>query len=86
MQQSANPFDAITERLDDLDKKISRLPQIQSAPPAEIIDTTELCKRLALSEPTVIKWRRKKKIPSFKIGSCIRYNWPEVIQFLNKQK
>jgi hypothetical protein len=52
----------------------------------EIINTEELCKRLDLSEPTLISWRKKKIIPFIRVGSSmIRYNWPKVIEALEKK-
>jgi hypothetical protein len=77
-----NPFDVIMEKLNEMDNKISSMPAAIAATPPEIINTEELCKRLDISEPTAIKWRRKKKIPSFTIGSAVRYNWPAVVEFL----
>ncbi len=50
----------------------------------EIIDRDELCKRLAITEPTAIRWEKKGKIPTLRIGSCVRYNWQLVIQSLSK--
>ena len=56
----------------------------------EIIDRDELCKRLALSETTVIRYEKKGKIPRLSIGNSIRYNWPAVVESLesitNKKK
>jgi len=54
------------------------------APQLEIIDRDELCKRLAITEPTAIRWEKKGKIPTLRIGSCVRYNWQMVIQSLSK--
>ena len=48
----------------------------------EIIDRDELCKRLALSEPTIIRYEKKGKIPRLSIGNSIRYNWPAVVEAL----
>ena len=50
------------------------------------IDTKELCKRLAITEPTVIRWRKKGKIPYLTIGSSIRYDWNAVLTALQAQK
>ena len=50
------------------------------------IDTKELCKRLAITEPTVIRWRKKGKIPYLTIGSSIRYDWNAVLTALQVQK
>jgi len=51
----------------------------------EIIDRNELCKRLAITEPTCIRWKKKGKIPCFRIGSSVRYNWQNVIDILEKK-
>ena len=76
------PLDHLLEQLTE--KLISKMPTVTRAPLPEIIDTAELCKRLAISEPTVIKLR-KKKFPHFKLGVLIRYNWPTVVEFLQKK-
>ena len=78
-----NPFDLINEKLDRLESKFatpstSKLPAI----PIEIIGRGELCKRLDITEPTAIRWERKGKIPCFRIGSNVRYNWQNVINQL----
>lgn len=49
----------------------------------EIIDTAELCKRLNISEPTVIRWRKKGKIPYLSIGAAIRYDYIKVIEAID---
>ena len=54
-------------------------------PQKEIIDREELCKRLAITAPSVIRWEKKGKIPRLMIGSSIRYNWPAVIEALESQ-
>ncbi len=51
----------------------------------EIIDRDELCKRLSITEPTAIRWEKKGRIPSLRIGSNVRYNWPAVIESLEKR-
>lgn len=53
---------------------------------SEIIGRNELCKRLAITEPTAIRWEKKSLIPCFRIGSSIRYNWPKVIEALENKK
>ncbi|PVD50808.1 hypothetical protein DC498_17705 [Terrimonas sp.] len=51
----------------------------------EIIDRAELCKRLNLVEPTIIKWEKKGKIPSLRVGSAVRYSWFKVLNALEKK-
>jgi hypothetical protein len=59
--------------------------QIKSTSLCEIIDRSELCKRLAITEPTAIRWEKKGKIPCFRIGSSVRYNWQTVMDSLTKK-
>ena len=48
----------------------------------DIINRVELCKRLNITEPTAIRFEKKGKIPCFRIGSSVRYNWQKVIEKL----
>lgn len=81
-----NPFDVILERINGLETLILNNSQTSTKqdPQTEIIDRAELEKRLGLTEPTIIAWERKGKIPSFRIGGSVRYNWPRVIEALEK--
>ena len=84
-----NPFDVIIEKIEGLESKIlstSNLSSFPVASPVEIIDRLELCKRLAITEPTAIRCEKKGKIPSFRIGSNVRYNWQKVLDSLENQK
>lgn len=79
-------IDVIMAKLNEIDAKLSSMPPGTAAPPAEIINSEELCRRLDISEPTLVSWRRKKKIPFIKIDGVIRYNWPAVISQLETKK
>ncbi len=79
-----NPFDEITDRLISLEKKVSAIHPVTTIPPAEIINRSELCKRLDITEPTAIRWDKKGKLPSIRIGSNVRYNWPTVVEALER--
>lgn len=81
-----NPFDIIIEKLDGLESKIALNNAVPTITVAEIIDRGELCKRLAITEPTAIRWERKGRLPSFRIGSNVRYNWKRVIEVLEGKK
>jgi hypothetical protein len=61
--------------------------QIQPAQPQriELIDREELCRRLAISEPTVIRYEAKGKIPAIHLGAIRRYNWPKVVEALESK-
>ncbi len=69
-------------RLDELRSKLDAQQPTQAPPAAEIIDGSELCRRLGISEPSLIRWRRKRKIPFFRVGSHFRYNWLKVLEAL----
>jgi excisionase family DNA binding protein len=64
-----------------VNKFVENRPNIQQT---EIINRNELCKRLSITEPTVIRWEKKGKIPVLKIGRNVRYNWIAVIKSLEK--
>jgi hypothetical protein len=81
-----NPFDAIIQRLDGIDSKLNVASNPPATSPTEIIDRSELCKRLNITEPTAIRWEKRGVIPSFRIGSNVRYSWFKVIEALEGKK
>ena len=50
------------------------------------ITTKQLCEFLGITEPTVIRWRKKGKIPFLQIGSSIRFNLTSVVAALEVSK
>jgi len=50
------------------------------------ITTKQLCEFLGVTEPTIIRWRNKGKIPFMQIGSSIRFNLPAVVSALEVKK
>ena len=50
------------------------------------LNQRDLCNFLDLSEPTVIRWRKKGLIPFMQIGSAIRYDVNRVIESLENGK
>jgi predicted DNA-binding transcriptional regulator AlpA len=81
-----NPFELIQEQLGKIENKLTEISNIKSQQATkEIIGREELCKRLAITEPTVIRYEKKGKIPRLSIGSSIRYDWGAVIEALEKQ-
>ncbi len=87
MKSHNNPFEEINSHLLEI---LERLNNISANPPPlqsiEIITQEELCKRLMISKPTVIRWVKKKKIPEIRIGALVRYNYPSVINALEAKK
>lgn len=82
-----NPFEAIMEKLNSLERKMEVLTAgAPSESPPEIIDREELCKRLDISVNTVRTWEKKGKIPYLLVGGNFRYNWPKVVDALGKRK
>ena len=83
MQQNSeyNPFQLLFEKLDGIQEQISAMAPA-TTPQIEIINRDELCKRLDITEPTCIRWEKKGKIPSMRIGSAIRYDWFAVVEAL----
>ena len=59
---------------------------IQTEKQIEIINSREIRTRLDISEPTLIRWRQKGKIPYLAIGSVIRYNWFDAVEALTVKK
>jgi excisionase family DNA binding protein len=77
-----NPFYQISIQLQEIQNKLNGF-NINSPPDKlEIITQDELCKRLMISKPTVIRLVKKKKIPEIRIGSLVRYNYQSVIKAL----
>ncbi len=82
---STNPFAELALQLSEISEKLDSIAPSQ-ATPVEVINRDELMKRLNISEPTAIRYERSGKIPSFRIGSNVRYNWIEVVKALENQK
>lgn len=51
---------------------------------ANLLTTKELIARLQISEPSIIRYRKKGKIPYIRVGNLIRYDWEQVIKALEK--
>ena len=86
MSMLLNPFDSLLVQLQEIRDKLDYISAIPPPKGVEVITQNELCKRLGLSKPTVIRWAKKGKIPSLKIGKSVRYNWYSVIDALQKSK
>lgn len=82
MQQIQNPYELILNELSQIRQEITFLKS-PNCPPTEVIDRKELQARLNVTEPTVITWGKKGKIPEMRIGNSVRYNWPDVVAALS---
>ena len=81
-----NPFEEITSRLERIESLLNNeqaaLPIIRQI--EKPITTAELCSFLGITEPTVIRLRKRGKIPFLQIGGSIRYDKAGVVQALEK--
>jgi excisionase family DNA binding protein len=50
------------------------------------VTTKQLCEYLDVTEPTILRWRKKGKIPFFTIGNAVRFHLSEVLTALEKNK
>jgi hypothetical protein len=50
----------------------------------KLITQKELCAHLGITEQTIIKVRKRKKLRSYLIGTSVRYNLEEVLSKLEK--
>ncbi len=60
----------------------NELKQSSNVQTEQPITTKELCEFLGITEPTVIRWRKKGKIPFMQIGSSIRFDLTAVLAAL----
>ncbi|HEY0055410.1 MAG TPA: helix-turn-helix domain-containing protein [Pedobacter sp.] len=70
-------------------QEIGGVKPSEPKPEPKLTGQKELCAFLNLSEPTIIRWRQKGKIPYLQIGSAIRYDLNAVVSALevgNKKK
>lgn len=52
---------------------------------SEPVGSKEICTYLGISEPTLIRWRNKGKIPFLRFGNIIRYDRDAVSKALEKR-
>lgn len=83
-----NPFEQLKE---DLIQEFKTLLSSVGAAPApqpleQPVTTEELCKFLSISEPSLIRLRKKRKIPFIEVGNLIRYDKAAVIKALEKKE
>jgi len=85
-----NPFELILDRLNSIQDKVgeidSHLLTGTSAGATKPISRRELCEFLGVTEPTVIRWEKRGKIPVMRIGSAVRYDRSTVIKALEVKK
>lgn len=50
------------------------------------ITQKELCAYLGVTAQTIIRWKKRKRIPFFNIGSAVRFNLIDVKKALENEK
>lgn len=84
-----NPFEELNTRLERIESLLTS-PGVDSSLRQAIekpVNTQELCEFLGITEPTLLRMRKQKRIPFIQIGSCIRFDKAAVIKALeNKSK
>ncbi|MET3978335.1 excisionase family DNA binding protein [Mucilaginibacter sp. UYP25] len=73
---------AVLVAFEKLNTNASVIAIAKTEPP---ITTKELIKFLAISEPTLIRWRKKGKIPYLRIGGRILYQKSAVLTSLESK-
>ena len=75
----------MNKALTDLCSEVQQLRALQpiNEPP---IDGKELMTRLAISEPTLIRLRKRNDIPYLEVLGQYRYVWSDVLAALAKKK
>lgn len=85
-------FDQLPEAVGNILEKVNALEQLLSLPgsgPCIIekpVSTKEICEFLSITEPTLIRWRNRGKIPFLKIGTNIRYDKAAVLKAIEAPK
>lgn len=74
-----NEFEALIAKA--VQSAIDKIPQQPVVKP-DIITLETLSVRLAVGQQTLLKWRKKGKIPYLSLGANIRYDFNKVIEAL----
>ena len=81
------PFEDLIEAMRKVVKEeLAATPKTIGERMEECITGKELCSFLGISEPTLIRWRSKGKIPFIKMGGVLRYDKNKVALALEGQK
>lgn len=53
---------------------------------AQLLDAMQLSEILHVARQTLYEWAREKKIPSIKIGACVRFDRKKIEEWLEKHQ
>jgi hypothetical protein len=82
MSELTNPYQVLFSKLEEIENKVDGLKS-PSAPAIQIVDRKQLQAILGVTEPTLITWGKRGRIPEMRIGSNVRYNLPDVVAALS---
>jgi excisionase family DNA binding protein len=86
-----NPFEIIDTRLSTIENLLTELTQ-SGTPGSNYLPANkpstqqEITAFLGVTEATIIRWRKKGKIPFMQIGSRVLYDKNKVVEALEKKK
>lgn len=80
----SNPVELILQKLDAVVRLLNEMRDVEAPKKKQLINRAELCKHLKVSEPTIIRWERNKKIRAIRLGRSIRYDLDDVIEHLKR--
>jgi predicted DNA-binding transcriptional regulator AlpA len=80
-----NPFEILNNRLDSIDKSVSKILGITSTstpPPPEIrfLDQKQVAELLQISTVSVWQWEKKGLLQSYRISNLKRFRLNEVLE------
>lgn len=80
-----NPFAPFYEELKAIKDQLKEISEAQTVnPQSEVISDKTLCERLEITRQTLNRWRKQGRIPFIQIGSVLRYDYPKVLEALEK--
>jgi excisionase family DNA binding protein len=86
----SNPFDMIDVRLNTIESLLISLKHgLPISSPIENeqpVTVKEICSFLGVTEPTIIRWRKKGKVPFLQVGSRILFQKSAVLKALENKK
>ena len=62
-----------------LDERVGKLVSSRDEVKIEYLRTTDVLKMLKITKPTLIEWRKRGIIPSYRLGTQVRFIKSEII-------
>ena len=82
-----NPFEAITTKLDEIQKSLSKLTQSAEGPADdEVLNIEEACRLLHLSKQTLYNKVNRREIPVFKKGKRLYFSKNSLLKWIQAGK